>query len=469
MKLCRIVISVFLIIQITSCATSTKYEETPPPPTLALPPPTLPAETQTGTEISFHRNETDNSNKIDETKNVNQVNLTPLSNYNDDWSADGARGGDFSDSYTRLIILSKVNDSRTASGGQIPKPLEYKPRLWIYRALVDRNYSINLSAKVTAGSFEATIPLATVSHQSGRKGEQWLRSIHHDQRNFPLFLVTSNGSGSTPTVRFLFSGDRSYASSAAATSIQVALNFAKISDTARVVTALSKDGVREQARAMDEAISKIFNNSLSEEHWSDRDLRFWRRGRSGEIGGARIDFSIPEKIENWNSEPQHVGEWIVTFDYPHPSAFVDWRVCGPDAYEPRCTTDKESAKEKIRADANAGEILNFRISDGSNGLGTIRAYLLQKEWFNAAQIGLADSSKRAITANSLCRMIGNEITGIGLNGFDADLVVWAVINGMPIANIDALRDAPDCKRSTDPVAAAKHRAEEQSTRLQIPN
>lgn len=460
MKLCRIVISAFLIIQIASCATSTKFASTPPPPP---PPPKI----LTGAEVSFHGNEIENLNKRDGTKNVNQVNMTPLSNYNDDWSADGARGGDFSDSYTRLIILSKVNDSHTASDGKIPKPLEYKPRLWIYRALVDRNYSINLSAKVTAGSFEATVPLATVSHQSGRKGEQWIRSIHHDQRNFPLFLVASNGSASTPTVRFLFSGDRSYASSAAATSIQVALNFAKISDTARVVTALSKDGVREQARAMDEAISKVFNSNLSEEHWSDRDLRFWRGNTPDRINGARIDFSIPKRIEDWNEEPQHVGEWVVTFDYPHPSAFIDWRVCGPDVHEPRCTTDKESAKEKIRADANAGEILNFRIADGSNGLGTIRVYLLQKEWFNAAQIGLADSSKRAITANSLCRMIANEITGIGLNGFDADLVVWAVINGMPIANIDALRDAQDCKRSTDPVVAAKNRAEEQSAKLPV--
>ena len=60
------------------------------------------------------------------------------------------------------------------------------------------------------------------------------------------------------------------------------------------------------------------------------------------------------------------------------------------------------------------------------------------------------------TANAFCRRIANEITGIGLNGFDANIVVWAIIEGMPMQNgSQVFESASDCKNSIDPIKAEK--------------
>ena len=77
------------------------------------------------------------------------VYITPLSEYKDDWMQERAEGSDFSDAYTRLLILSRVNghgdDNGIASSGA-SKLLSYDGRHWISRVLVERNYSINLTA-----------------------------------------------------------------------------------------------------------------------------------------------------------------------------------------------------------------------------------------------------------------------------------------------------------------------------------
>ena len=384
------------------------------------------------------------------------VDITPLSAYSDDWEKGDPAGSDFSDSYTRLLITSSVNEVSEHSGRDLQKAMEYEPRRWISRALVDRNYSINLAAKVSAGSFEATVPLATISHESGSQGEQWIRSIHHTKRNFPLFLVSAHSSAATPTVRIMVNGDRSYSSRAAAAAVQVAINVAQITGrTSQVITALSSDDARNQARAMDEAISKLFSSGLTEEHWSDRDLRYWNADGTHRPRGARVSFDVPSDTRNWNSPPLRVGEWTITFDYPRPSIFADWRICGAEITLPRCASTKQSARAKVLQEINAGAILNYPMTEGTQGLGTIRAYLSQKDWFIASQVDLSDPKKRENSANALCRMIINEITGIGLNGFDAHLVVWAVANGMPIQNVHALYQAKDCRASLSMVDAER--------------
>jgi hypothetical protein len=383
------------------------------------------------------------------------VYITPLSDYKDDWIQKRAEGSDFSDAYTRLLILSRVNghdDENGIAGSGASKPLSYDGRLWISRVLVERNYSINLTAKVSAGSFEATVPLATISHQSGSQGEKWSRTVHHTRQNFPLFLVPASGSASTPTLRIMVNGDRSYSSSAAATAVQVTYNTAQLTGwSSGVITALSADGARDQARAMDQAISKLFGAGLSEEHWSDRDLRYWSTDDTHRPRGARVTFKIPSEVKNWNSTPLTVGEWTITFDYPRPSVFADWRIC-PKAKElPRCAPSRMVAQDNVLREVNAGEVLNYPVAPGTQGLGTIRAYLAQKDWFTSSQSALADSTRRTTAASSMCRMIINEMTGIGLNGFDANIVVWAVVTGMPIENVQILQTASDCKRSIEMV------------------
>lgn len=379
------------------------------------------------------------------------INITPFSTFTDDWPVDTASGTEFSDAYTKLVIYSDIS---AGEGGGASGIMKYESRHWLQRSVSRRDYSINLTAKVTAGAFEATLPLATVSHQSSKEGEEWIRTIHHSKQSFPLFLVPANGGASSPTVRLTVAGDRSYGSNALALAVQVATNIGRISASpSRVITTLSEKSAKDQARALDDAVSKLFGSKLLEEHWSDRDLRNWQTG-NGRPRGAKIDFHVPGGSGNWNSSSRLVGTWTVTFDYPQPSVFADWRICAETA-APRCAGTRASAEQRVRKQVNAGQILNFPIASGEQSMSSIRAYLAQRDWFTGAQADLANSGSRSRAASTMCRMIINEITSIGLNGFDAGLVIWAVARGMPMPDANALTTAAECEPHIKAVDASK--------------
>jgi hypothetical protein len=62
----------------------------------------------------------------------------------------------------------------------------------------------------------------------------------------------------------------------------------------------------------------------------------------------------------------------------------------------------------------------------------------------------SDAKTRESAANNLCRRVRNEITSLGLNGFDADIVLWAVWTGMPLPdNKPDPTKMADCKHSFD--------------------
>lgn len=378
------------------------------------------------------------------------IDITPLSSYEDEWSAAQAGGSEFADAYTRLVIYSDLAERQAG----VDEKLAYEGRHWLARALVDKDYALNLSVKVTAGAFEATVPLATVSLQSGAKGEKWARTIRHDRQSFPLFLVPSSGSAATPTLGFAVSGDRSYESRAAAAALQVALGIAKLADPdAPVVTTLTEKKSREQARAVDDAISQLFSSGLSEEHWTDRDLRLWSV-QDGRPRGAKVTFRIPTDSNDWNASTAKVGTWTVTFDFPRPSVFSDWRICGPVGL-PRCAASRAEAEANALRELDPSQVLNYSIAPGEQGLGSLRAFIAQKDWYTAAQVGLATPGKQAGAASTLCRTLANEVTRLGLNGLDAAIVVWAVAEAMPLPEHASLGTVPDCQRSIARIEQAR--------------
>lgn len=368
------------------------------------------------------------------------VNLTPFSGYRDNWNTLKGQGVDFSGAYTRLSISNQLAKDEVGVAADAKR---YSPRNAAKRAIVGLDFSMNLTAKVTVGAFESTVPLATVSHQSDAKGEHWSRVIHHSLNNFPLFLVRSDGSSSTPVIKISVKGANSYSSRAAAAGVQAALGVARASgQAASVITRLSEQSTKDKARSIDEAISRLFASGIEEEHWTDRDLRLWGTDK-GIAKGVVVDFNIPTADDDWNSAPMAVGSWTLTFDYPRPSIFSDWRVCGADTL-PRCAKNRGDAEKNVRAELDASEVLNYALVSSSGGLGTIRAFLAQQDWY----LALASQAPGKPTASAFCSRIRNEIVSLGLNAFDAHVVVWAVSKGMPmpvgtpdLSTVDVCKDS----------------------------
>lgn len=372
--------------------------------------------------------------------------LTPLSDYKDEWKGAIANGADFSGSYTKILVTGDIARLDGSDATLAAQPLPYEPRNWIIRSLVGREFSINLTAKVTIGTYEVSIPLATVGHQSNSDGEQWMRAIHHDGSRFPLFLVKTDGSASVPKIVVSVKAANTYASRGAAAAVGVAVQLAQaVSAEPPVVTKLTATSTTKSSQAVDAAISKLFGSGITEEHSTDRDLRLWSNAE-GQPSGILITLRIPTSETDYNSTPLIAGSWRITFDFPRPSIFSDWRVC-PDRELPkeRCAATLDAAQKKAITELTASDILNYKLVNGSSELGTIRAFLTSQDWYANAITSFAshDTKEAMEAAGPFCRRIANEIGALGLNAFDAYAVVWATYVGMPV-KFPSFQKVPDC-------------------------
>lgn len=383
------------------------------------------------------------------------IDVTPFSRYKDAWEHSGAEGKSFSDAYTRLVINSEVGKADGDKTGSLDDELQYDGRNWVIRALWGKEFSINLTAKVTVGAYETTVPLASIGHNSNSDGESWSRVVHHRRSSFPLFLVRNDGSASVPSVKFSVNGSKTYTSRGAAAAMQVMLGVAKATgQPLSVVTRLSEQSAKDKSRAIDDAVSRLFSSGVVEEHWSDRDLRYWR-ATSGGMSGVSVGFFIPVSENTWQSERRLVGTWSVSFDYPRPSIFADYRICNAEDF-PRCKASREAAENAVMKDVNPSSVLSYPILPSAQSSGTIRAILAQKDWYATAQAGLAKKDGRDATALALCQKIANEITDLGLNGFDASLVVWAATQAMAMpVSPDYFAKVPVCRDAILRVRSAK--------------
>ncbi len=397
----------------------------------------------------------DPEDNSDGEQTVRAVNITPLSSFKDEWFDRQEGAIDFSGSYTRLLIQSNLPGyGQSDNDSEIKKYTYEKWGNWFTRLMTRRTFSINYSVNVKVGSYQATVPLVTVEHQSGRSGENWSRSISHSLHDFPLFLVRKDGTHSVPKIRVSVKGSREYASSGAATALSVALGVANLAGPSAqsVVTTLSEQTTKARARAIDDAISQLFSSGISEEHWTDRDLREWRANGNGSISGVKVDFKMPEKEDDWNSTPRTIGTWTITFDYPRPSVFSDWRVCPSSDTSARCKDSRSEAVDAVLGDLGASQVLSYPLVSDYQELGTIRAYITQKDWYTSTMSRFssdASDDEKRHAAESLCKRIQNEITNIGLNSLDASIVAWAVTTGLPMPReVPEWGDIADCKKPT---------------------
>ncbi len=381
-----------------------------------------------------------------------KTDVTPLTVFEDlDLDDAKANGGRFSNTYTRILITSETYNNQT---GTAEDTLKYTPSNAVARFLVGKKYDLNLSAKVKVGDYEATIPLLTLSQSSNRDGEQWARSIRHKLLNFPLFLVRDDGEASVPDIRLNFSGSKEYTSNMAGSALQIAVaGIQQVAPEAAVLTKLTAQTSKDKARAIDDAIGKLFSSGIQEEHVAHREMRKWRHA-----GGIKLTLQIPQTDKAWSEPYAEVGTWTITFDDPRPSIFSDWRVCDTAKDELRCRANRPDALKAVHKSLkdNVGQVLGYPLVKETNGLGTVRAYIVQQSWYTAALSAFnGDQAADVKTAEDLCRNALASITGLGLNGDDANIVVYAMIEGLPTAHTmheAAFTGAASCKRATAAVS-----------------
>lgn len=339
-----------------------------------------------------------------------------------------------SGTYTRLRIVS-TNASNTNSSDPSRSYYAYRSRSPVERFFVGKRHSINFTAKVTAGSFVATVPLLTIAHDSTRgEGEVFNRVIRQDAQDFPMFLVRGNSSSDTAAVTLDLRGSDRIESAAAGSALTAVLDATKlVAPTAPLVTTLNKETSKELATAIDGAINKLFAKSVAEQHLVDRSVRRWTP--------IVVDLHLPRREGHWSAlksgtrgnDPTlrdldyvRVGQWLIGFEPPRVSAFTQVAVACPTggANDADCAaalaTARTAAGGEVRK--NFGDVLNFPVVR-NGATGTLGSYLRQLDWW-AAGVKALDGTPADVAG--VCRSIRDAVAEIGFNDLDAFLAAEAV-------------------------------------------
>lgn len=364
--------------------------------------------------------------------------------------------GNFNGFYTRLIVNGVTpqpqhngDEKKGKENSENPINLPYKMRNFIEKFFIDKHSSLNLTAHVKAGSFTATVPLATLDHiTNGSEGESFTRIVIHSAKDFPLFSLRRNN-GSIVSVKFSLRASKSLSSAMAGSALSVVQNATKlVAPQSAVVTTLTQDSTQRIASAIDQAVAKLFSMTISEEHVWDDDINGWEinaEDSTNAENGIKVELWIPEEEGEWTDDANRsVGVWTVRFDAPRPSVFADIKIC--KGAIGRCQEDPAEARKAAYNSANPNEVLSFQLVREAQNIGTVASYLKKTDWFSAAltQFGGRVSSE---SVTQFCRNIKASITDIGLNGTDADIVVKAVKLGMPLPSfvVQEMGKLSDCK------------------------
>jgi hypothetical protein len=406
------------------------------------------------------------------------IQMTPLTYI---WTGFNDPNEGYSNLYTRILINSRGTRGRGGDSGatdaQTLPPYDYHDRGVLRRALWGKHYSINLTAYVTVGTYQATVPLVTIDHVSNRTdGERFQRVVAHTVQNFPLMLIKGDGSNAIATVRVVVKASDQTQSSVAAAAIQAAEGVAKaVSPESAVVTTLSAQSSKDKANALDAAINTLMSKQLDEEQLIDNDVRRWAEG-------ARVEFHIPppDNETTWNDSSNFatVGIWNITFEDPRPSIFADVQLCHtPATNEPLavpavpavpaapanpkaglgyCRSSVAEAADQAQKDAaaRAEQVLAYNLVNGTQSLGSVNSYLKQQAWWETSMKtfnGLAKgTAPKADDVSSFCRSIKDTVASIGLNAVDGGIIVAAVRDRAQLASeiVAAMKTTDECKYAT---------------------
>ncbi len=378
--------------------------------------------------------------------NVKWVKLTPFTTIQT--SLNDTAQPTFSDAYTRLIITSDNASGITPAStpDKNPSTFAYQSRTILGRFFFGVHYSINLSAKVTAGTFAATVPLVTMDHVSNSSvGEQFTRVVYHSAENYPLFLVKRDGTNGIVSIQFTVKATDLYQTNIAGI-LETAQSVAKaVAPQSAVMTTLTQSATKDLANALDKTISQLLATSIDEEQWYDDDIRYWHPLDRAAPTGVAVTFQIPASEGSWTDTPVlTVGRWSVSFADPRPSIFSDIQICQNG---PRCAPTFAEAAKIAQSEVKPEEVLSYQLVSNAQSLGTVQAYLKQLDWFSAALTKFAKAAPSDDDVDDFCRSIKSAIASLNLNAVDAGIVTAAVRNGTPLLGgtaVDKMSKRPAC-------------------------
>jgi len=357
------------------------------------------------------------------------VTITPFSSLREYFDAQAS--GDIVDAYTRLLVTAPTRPGKVnPAESEATEVLSYDTRPWLSRYLIGLHSSTNLSFKVTAGSFTATVPVATIDHVStAADGENFTRVVYYRSENFPLFHVKRDGTSNIVSLRSSVRVSRQVQSGAAGAALSVAQNVIRlVAPQASVLTTLSAQSENNRATALDSAINKLFATNLEEDQSAEGDIRLWGQGTT-------VEFRIP-RSEGDLSNPITVGTWTVSFDTPRPSIFSDIAICGTpkkkddgttEGQSTRCASTFGEAAKQAQSEAKPSDVLAFKLTGEPTDLDTMATYVKKQDWYTAGVKALSGKTIDSVAIATFCSSAKSSMASLDLNSIDQGIVLHAII------------------------------------------
>lgn len=344
-------------------------------------------------------------------------------------------GSMLQDRYTRIQIVTLLPDAYNTQGlidGSRRQSLESRnyrdeSRGWLSRMMGAKSVTRTLVAEfdVAQPDIKATEALFSASFSSSRQeGESWSTNESIALYATPYFKVGANTTIQAKVRMQLADQRERVASSNVLGALTTAANA--IAPASVLVTSFTAPRILEASNFLDNSVSTLFGQSITEESVSAFSVKTW-----SEQPIIVIDAQLPDGGDITNTEGRgNVGRWAVFLDEPIPSILSASTV---DGFTPDFT------------DVTSGDILAFRIGEDL----TLYDYVFSRLDL-ADRITHLNSTGDADTARLICTRIDRGLSEIGFNSFDSAAGVWAAAQSDQFTRLaaDAVLNAQTCSAMT---------------------
>jgi len=393
------------------------------------------------------------------------------------------------DLYTRLIIVNQDalvgNCSSNCQGSVSPEEVrdyELEKRGWLAKLLSNRKIGITTLANVEVQDPPVPVrnlPLFSLTHDSVRgQGEVFASLLTGSHVQTPLFRLTAN-TAITIHLNTNISDEKAFAiSPVVLKAVQAAVQIA--APTSTVYTTLSKDEVGNAAKALDTALNGLFSQTITEDIQigslsSGWNLRFGEPAYDvvvrGLVPGDLVHSKADEGADPYASPSDHViGTWDIEALCPRPSLFDARDICsaigntrpaagggsgasgGPNPPSKIAVTDADAiktlvnrTKHDILLSLTPSQVLSANLSSAV----TIQDFVKVQQFYTDF-IGRDSKSRTDADTITFCANARDALYKVGLNQFDATLVLWAMDQSMSgISDLSSHRVHDVCTSGTE--------------------
>jgi hypothetical protein len=345
----------------------------------------------------------------------------------------GGTGGGQIDGYTRLYI-----DGNVLPASAQPRVYHEEDRGFWRRLVAGRSLSRVLTVNVALSEPNVSIsrPLASASHESNRTaGEVWTSELSGDRLLTPYFRL---GSRTTASVQFNLSATSTLQGSVTGDVLSVIRSGVDlVAPTSSLVTSLNEQGYRDASKFVDDAISRLFGESITERSIVDVRLN----NSIGNLKLAAGTAAFPDGGGRLSGGDQRtIGTWSVMMEPPIVSIFSATLYEAPagQAAVAGCATPTAGpARQACTAFSGISPhtVLGLRVGDDV----TLMQSLLADAAVQGSMKALEDAAQNAKVgpARSLCNAVAGQAQRLGLNRFDEAAAVWAFSRAGPISSASA--------------------------------